>query len=153
MNVVTMTGEARIGRRYVPDLSGFMAECELNYQRLRKLLAGDSPRRVIRLSERHAFIMNILEQSRYTTTVELRQTLGESLDWLVVADMTIRLYHDARLAEVIACTGMKRLRGVYEYPNPWMAHPDEKEQLNQFLGECLRECLRHGYEPAPADSA
>lgn len=129
-----------------------MAECELNYQRLKKLLAGEPKRRVIRLSERHVFVLTVLEESRYTTTLSLRQTLGESLDWLTVADLSVRLYHDARLAEVLACTGLKRLRAVYEYPNPWMAQPDEKAQLNQFLGECLSECLRHGYEPAPASS-
>lgn len=150
---MAIVGDSRFGlRRYVPDVSGFIAECELNYLRLNKLLAGEASHRQIRLSEGHAITLRIVERSPYTTTVELQQTLGERLNWLAVASMSVRLYHDARLAEVLASSGLKRLQGVYDYPNPHMAQPDEKIQLNQFLGECLRECLRHGYEPMPADT-
>lgn len=144
------TGSPLRRRRYVPDLAEFMAECELNYLRLVKLLAGGARKRVLRLSESHQFVLAVEEAGRYTTTLSLKQTLGEAMHGLVIAELSVRLYHDARLAEVVSCTGLRRLRGVYDYPNRWMAQPDEKAQLNLFLGECLRECLRHGYEPAPA---
>ena len=35
-------------------------------------------------------------------------------------------------------------RGVYPYPNEQMLQPDEKYQLNHFLGEWLGYCQRHG---------
>jgi uncharacterized protein YqiB (DUF1249 family) len=147
------TGSPLRRRRYVPDLSEFMAECELNYLRLTKLLAGGARRRVLRLSDSHQFVLAVEEDGRYTSAVSLKQTLGEAMNALVIAELSVRLYHDARLAEVVACSGMRRLRGVYAYPNRWMAQPDEKAQLNLFLGECLRECLRHGYEPVPVGPA
>lgn len=137
------------GRRYVPDLCEFMAECELNYWRLDKLLAGGT-RRACQISAHQAFELAIEEAGRYTSTLCLRQTCGAALQDLVIAELRVRLYHDARLAEVVSCSGRRRLRGVYEVPNPWMAQPDEKAQMNLFLGECLRECLRHGYEPVSA---
>lgn len=150
-----MTGselDVRARRRYVPDLEDFIGECELNYRRLMTLLSGGRKRRSIHLSDRHLFQLTVTEESRYTTSVDVRQSLGDETVPLTVADLSVRLYHDARLAEVVACTGMRHVRAVYDYPNPWMAQPDEKVQLNLFLGECLKECLRHGYEPMPADS-
>jgi len=59
--------------------------------------------------------------------------------------LQVRLYHDARMAEVCVSQQISRLQPSYHYPNAKMHHRDEKEQCNHFLGEWLRFCLVHGY--------
>ena len=66
----------------------------------------------------------------------------------------VRVYHDAKAAEVIAFQDQRRFKAVYGYPNRQMRHPDEKVQINRFLGEFLRMCIAHGISlepPAGAD--
>ena len=58
------------------------------------------------------------------------------------------MYHDARMAEVVSAEHARRLRSIYPYPNEAMHQPDEKAQLNLFLGEWLSHCLACGHELA-----
>jgi uncharacterized protein YqiB (DUF1249 family) len=58
--------------------------------------------------------------------------------------MTVRLYHDARSAEILDVTGQRQLRGFYDYPNVAMMQPDEKAQQNRFLAEFLGVSLATG---------
>ena len=58
--------------------------------------------------------------------------------------MTIRLYHDARMAEVLSTQDIKQVKSRYDYPNNQMHQQDEKQQTNQFLNEWLHLCLRLG---------
>ncbi len=43
----------------------------------------------------------------------------------------------------------RRLMAIYPYPNQAMHQPDEKNQLNLFLGEWLAHCLACGHEMEP----
>lgn len=134
--------------RYRMDLPAHMAECDANYLRLTKLFPdvkeietaaiGIEPNG-IRLEVR----LDVVEQSPYTTLVKLSQR--PEAPWSHKASMTIRLYHDARSAEVVEYQGKKHfLRATYDYPNIDMRQPDEKAQINRFLGEYLSLCLTHG---------
>ena len=58
--------------------------------------------------------------------------------------MTVRLYHDARSAEILDVTGQRQLQGFYDYPNVAMMQPDEKAQQNRFLAEFLGVSLATG---------
>jgi len=144
--------------RYKVDLPLQMAECETNYLRLQKLLtqhfkktaedqSGDEYRFMVsRGSQQWLHQIRILERSPYTTTLQLSQTtIADSSNWLRMPRLTVRMYHDAKLAEVLAWEGHKRLRPRYEYPNQAMYHADEKLQINQFLGELLTRCLHEGH--------
>ncbi|MGL6349457.1 MAG: DUF1249 domain-containing protein, partial [Aeromonas sp.] len=42
---------------------------------------------------------------------------------------------------------ISRLQPSYDYPNKKMHQRDEKEQVNLFLAEWLKFCLRHGTSP------
>ena len=85
----------------------------------------------------------VLERSPYTTLVRLSQQ--PEVPWSHKASLTIRLYHDARSAEVVEYQGRRHfLKAVYDYPNVDMRQPDEKAQINRFLGEYLSLCLAHG---------
>jgi uncharacterized protein len=150
--------------RYKVDLPLQMAECEANYARLHKLLTqhfnkqiadqhGDEYRFMISRGEQQWLNqLRILERSPYTTTLHLSQAsvTGESR-WLHMPRLTVRMYHDAKLAEVLAWEGHKRLRPRYEYPNQAMYHADEKLQINQFLGEWLKTSLAYGLGVSQTD--
>ena len=58
--------------------------------------------------------------------------------------LTVRVYHDAQLAEVVEFAPFRRAQPRYDYPNPRMHQPNEKSQWNHFLGEWLSHCLQHG---------
>lgn len=90
------------------------------------------------------FAVRILENTRYTTLLEICQHNDELPDFLR-GYMQVRLYHDARMAEVCVSQQISRLHPSYDYPNPAMHQRDEKEQCNHFLAEWLRFCLAHGY--------
>lgn len=134
-----------------------MAECDANYLRLSKLFpemhtldraAMGLELNGIRLEIR----MEVIERSPYTTLIRLSQ--HPQVPWSHRATMTVRLYHDARSAEVVEYQGRKHfLRAAYDYPNVDMRQPDEKAQINRFLGEYLSVCLSHGVAavaPVPA---
>lgn len=126
-----------------------LSDCEINYHRLIRLLptlndeeewlfgveaATDQLRQVS---------ISVVERSKYTTTLAVAQ---ESLldDWVPKPTLTVRLYHDAKMAEVLAFQRNHHLDGIYDYPNRNMYHRDEKAQQNAFLGEWLEFCLRTG---------
>lgn len=86
--------------------------------------------------------VEILERNPYTTTVHIRQSLTGQ-PWVSDLGMKVRIYHDARVAEVICYQGVQALQPFYPYPNPKMLQPYEKRRVNQFLGEWLNYCLAH----------
>ncbi len=87
--------------------------------------------------------VDVVERCKYTTTVSVVQQ--GLLDWVKAHQMTVRIYYDAHLVEVIACQKGRHFRSHYEYPNKKMYQEDEKIQLNRFLGEWLRNCLDFGH--------
>ena len=134
-------------RRYSIDLPAHMAECDANYLRLMKLfpelreedrdafgmVVGDTPYEVQ---------MQVVERGPYTTLVRLAQ-LPEA-PWSTRPALIVRLYHDARSAEVVEYQLDGHFRTVYDVPNKDGRQPDEKAQVNRFLGEFLSMCLKHG---------
>jgi len=125
-----------------------MAECDANYLRLMKLFPAIEQADAASIGvdvngTRMEVLLEVLERSPYTTLIRLSQR--PELPWSRKASLTVRLYHDARSAEVVEYQGRKHfLRAVYDYPNADMRQPDEKAQINRFLGEYLALCLRHG---------
>ncbi|HEX5843323.1 MAG TPA: DUF1249 domain-containing protein [Pseudomonas sp.] len=142
--------------RYRVDLVELQAACELNYARLMQLLPAMreqpdlQPRRVALSQGEHllgVLALEVVESCPYTSTIKVRQE--HSLPWLPVPQLEVRVYHDARMAEVIGAQSARRFRGIYPYPNAAMHQPDEKTQLNLFLGEWLSHCLACGHELEP----
>jgi uncharacterized protein len=139
--------------RYRVDLIGLQALCETNYWRLLKLMPAMDEQDERRISldsgdgEPQALQMRVLERCRYTSTLLLSHERKH--EWVTPPSMEVRMYHDAGLAEVAAAYNSRRFRGVYPYPNEQMLQPDEKYQLNQFLGEWLGYCQRHGQSAQP----
>ncbi|MCH8140636.1 MAG: DUF1249 domain-containing protein [Proteobacteria bacterium] len=86
--------------------------------------------------------IEVLERSPYTT--HIRRTQLPQAPWSKKPSLTVRMYHDARSAEVVEYQHARHFRAVYDYPNQYMRQPDEKVQVNRFLGEFLALCLEHG---------
>lgn len=140
--------------RYRVDLLELQASCEANYLRLMRLLPdmrelGKTRRIAISQGDLllGVLVLEVLESCPYTSTVQVSQE--HCLSWLPVPKMEVRVYHDARMAEVIRAENARRFRGIYHYPNAQMHQPDEKAQLNLFLGEWLSHCQACGHELEP----
>lgn len=146
-------------RRYVPDLQKMAAVCEGNFVRLLKLLPdfaeGAQQTFIIQADpsdhERQAKVtLTVVESFPYTSTIEVIQH-GLCPAWIQPPKMLVRIYHDARSAEVTSYQNQKRVHGRYQYPNPEMRLPDEKAQLNLFLAEWLTHCLKYGHADIALD--
>lgn len=82
-------------------------------------------------------VVRILENTKYTQLVEISRPL-EILEFVNTPKVLVRIYHDAKLAEVLTGQQIYQLRPVYDYPNLRMYHSDEKYQVNAFLEELLK---------------
>lgn len=154
---MTLLAKKRSYKPYVPD---FLTLCERNYAQLRFFLpgavaphpssggatrvmrAGDS--KVIQINESEGYRIKLLELCKFTTTIKIEHVSDTVLGWLR-PQFEVRLYHDARLAEVISCQQVRRFKAVYDYPNLEMMQPDEKRQINLLLRDWLMLCQRQGY--------
>lgn len=142
-------------KSYQPNLVSLMTLCANNYMLLQKVLASKSALGEIRnffISDFLSYSVTIKEVTRYTSVISFEQdSLSLSFKNIpgIVATalhprMTIRLYHDARMAEVLSTQDIRQVKPRYDYPNSQMHQQDEKQQINQFLNEWLHLCLRLG---------
>lgn len=143
--------QQRARKAYKVDLREQMACCEGNYLRLLKLMPDfddcDHWHYENTLGDNAlSLTLNITERAPYTTMLNVSQCSGVS-DWCAAPQMQVRLYHDVRMAEVIAWREHRRLQVRYSYPNKAMYQQDEKSQQNQYLADCLRQILDHGHMP------
>lgn len=144
-----VTGSAQ-RRRYQINLQILHAECETNYLRLLKILpdlTAENIRHIALLNADGAerrFQFLVLERSRYTTSLEIAE-MGPRPAWGLSASFSVRMYHDARMAEVLAFQQEKNINPFISYPNTRMLQRDEKSQWNFLLGEWLTHCLANGY--------
>jgi uncharacterized protein YqiB (DUF1249 family) len=160
---------ANQSKKYHPKLSTLMNLCEINYMLLIRLLTINNDEDVIGnerdffISDFLAYKIKTLEITRYTSLISICQEMpnakqintghDENLEKesnkvlfssILHPKMTIRLYHDARMAEVISNQDIRQVKPRYDYPNRKMHLPDEKEQINLFLKEWLQLCLKLG---------
>ncbi|WP_426358560.1 DUF1249 domain-containing protein [Pseudocolwellia sp. HL-MZ19] len=137
-------------KKYKPQLATLMNLCDVNYMLLIKLLAdkeevGQAGKFFI--SDFLSYVVTVTEVTRYTTLITMSQDtieMGKELSQLFQPKMVIRLYHDARMAEVITSQNIRQVKPRYDYPNSKMHLPDEKQQINMFLKEWLQLCHELG---------
>ncbi len=136
-------------QRYKVDFPAHMAECDSNFVRVTKLLPDLAETDhwhfglTLPSGESAKVAVQVVERCRYTTTVAFEQR--GLMAWPNSQVMTVRIYHDAKTVEVIACQRGRHFEPKYEYPNKAMYQRDEKLQLNRFLGEWLNYCLSYGH--------
>ena len=74
--------------------------------------------------------------SRYMTTS----------DHMPNIKIQVRVYFDAKVAEVLSVQGHRNIRPHYKYPNTNMYVPDEKKQGNSLLADMLRYCVKNNFK-------
>ena len=129
------------------NLVNLHSDCELNFARLSKLMPNmDAQDRVRFLAgnyDESYLDIEVTGIDRYTRFLQLSGRMNDT-PWAGEQRMAVRLYLDARMAEVISC-GAERVRLLrYPYPNDHMYGPDEKNQINSFLGKWLEHFLKFG---------
>lgn len=134
-------------KKYVPHLASLQKTCANNYARVLRLLPDldtDDLTYTFYVSEGMKYRITILDTAPYTTTLKMEQ-LGNHTNSqaFLTPVMDIRLYHDARMAEVLSSQHAGAIAPSYDYPNPDMRQRDEKERVNSFLAEWLTFCLKH----------
>jgi len=147
---------------YKPDLDELISQCEINYCLIVKLFPSLSKQKCEKLigigkgisngigsdlTEFECFqsiiTLRIIDVARYTTTLEMKFKAPSSI---VKQNLTliVRLYHDAKLLEVmdgLSATQLSAIRAVQDKAHYPKRLVDEKRQLNAFLGESLKYCL------------
>ena len=148
-------------KRYCPDLVNHMAECDANYIRLLQLVPdvfngdstadGDCVEIGIRTEGNQCILIKIgvVERFKYTTSLSIYLRGDDHSPWIRWPTLQVRVYHDLKTAEVSSFEQHRHFQSRYEYPNHGMFHPDEKAQLNRFLGELLSHCLANGHSTKP----
>ncbi len=134
---------------YHVDLAGLMRVYETNYAKLNALLPNQPSVGDVRSYQvaKMTYQLEVSEITRYTVVVDVSQCDEQPV--FPLPKMTVRLYHDARVAEVCASEQISRVKARYDYPNSKMVQKDEKLQLNQFLSDWLSFCLKHGISRTP----
>ena len=130
------------------SFASLMELYELNYMWLRRLipnckeLDGHVASHIKGALDLH---MEVLERCKYTTTLSLTYRFDDIGGYIADPDVRIRIYHDARTAEVMACS-QHRLE-VSKGPKA-TAKPDSLEwkwNANRFLLKWLRFCVSQGH--------
>lgn len=135
---------------YVPDLKAQAAQCEGNFARLLRFLpdfkADDEVAFLIETPQlsRADLSLHVVERFRYTASVEIAVHQHQVPDFFAHQTFMVRVYLDARTAEVVTYARRGSFKGVYPYPNPDMFQANEKEQLNLWLAEWLQLLMAHG---------
>lgn len=122
---------------------------ESNYLKLIKLLPDLARQDSLSLAVSHGphqgtIQFQVQERAKYTTVIRI-SFFADWNRWLTLPTMQVRLYHDARMAEVISVQKERSIQPVYSYPNHKMLLPNEKEQLNHFLSDWLNFCFSGGH--------
>ncbi|WP_133408066.1 DUF1249 domain-containing protein [Parashewanella tropica] len=127
-------------KQYRPNVSQFLALCGRNYHELLRWLPAQ-----IELGQSYVVSgstakleVQLVENTKYTQLIEIRRPLSSSAhNYIKQPKVSVRLYHDAQLAEVLSSQQIYHLLPVYDYPNPEMHQTNEKYQMNAFLSELL----------------
>ncbi|RDV27975.1 DUF1249 domain-containing protein [Alteromonas aestuariivivens] len=120
------------------------AICELNYHRFLRILPDCDTEDLtyqFTVGPQLSYRMTITDAARYTTTVRVEQISRHAPAYMKPV-MVVRLYHDARMAEVISSQNTGAFAASYEYPNNKMRQRNEKQMVNVFLAEWLQFCLK-----------
>ena len=118
-------------------LSEFQFQCDLNYLRLRKLLACGEQRHLClslgptNKSQGMYLGIRIVKNSRYTSELDIHLRLME-IPQHQHARFVVHVYQDVRSAEIVS------------YQNRALDGLREKYRLNQFLGKWLSRYLMDG---------
>ena len=125
-----------------------MSLYESNYIRLSWLVpdlnAVDAPR-VSHVQGDCALHLNVIERCRYTTTLSLTYLFEDEQGVVADPDLLIRVYHDARLAEVQACARWHRHTMLEAIRSQFARELGDRWLRNMMLNKWLDYCVERGH--------
>ena len=95
--------------------------------------------------------LRVGERSRFTTTLDLTYVLEDDVGPVVIPDMQIRVYRDARLAEAHSCSGWRRHALLRHFRDPDHERRNPRRDLgrrwarNVLLNKWLEYCAERGH--------
>jgi uncharacterized protein YqiB (DUF1249 family) len=120
---------------------------ERNYINIRRLITVMPPSQIYRVSRVPDSLnlhLQVIERFRYTTELSLTYHFYRDVGIVAEPDLRIKVYHDARLAEVMSAQlrnspgfGISAEVGNTELRARW--------RVNRFLYKWLSYCLRQGH--------
>lgn len=121
---------------------------ESNYRKLLRLIPNLSSiqRDAIGYSAgKPSLYLEIIERSSYTITLQLSHCFDKDLDYFFAPAVKIRIYQDARLAEVIRDHARADVFKTINRLDQNNEALDYKWSLNYFLEKWLSHCLQTEY--------
>jgi uncharacterized protein len=92
-----------------------------------------------------ALHLTILERSRYTTTFTLTYLFEDATGVVADPDLQVRVYHDAKLAEVQACARWHRHATLASIRSQLARQLGERWLRNIMLNKWLDYCVERGH--------
>ncbi len=89
--------------------------------------------------------LSVDERSRYTTTLRLTYLFEEPTGVIADPDLLIRVYHDARLAEVQACARWHRHAMLESIRSQFARALGDRWLRNVMLNKWLDYCVERGH--------
>lgn len=135
-------GSVKTGQIIKPhSFSGLMNLYEYNYLRLRKIAPDlQIADEMISLSPGHLDLyLSVTERCKYTTMIQMTYRFHKNDTLICQPDMHIKIYHDARNAEVQDRLDRKHRR-IYSGETL-----QQKWKLNRFLYKWLGYCIYQGH--------
>lgn len=128
-----------------PDFAGLMIMFDVNFKQLGWLVPPDGDVFRSRAEGSPDLFAEILERHPYTTELRLTYCFTGPDGGVVDPDARLRIYHDARQAEILSCRPGRSFRRLH---GPWV--PSEAElhrrwTLNRFLFKWLEYLLEQGH--------
>jgi uncharacterized protein YqiB (DUF1249 family) len=122
--------------------------CAANYQKMLRLIPNLLDYRDIATGcadDSSTLHLEVLERSPYTLTILLSHSFKKNLEEFLEPAVTIRLYLDLQLAEVLSDHARAAVAKVYKNPGLSLEIMNYKWRLNYFLQKWLEHCLKRNY--------
>jgi uncharacterized protein len=89
--------------------------------------------------------LGVLERTRYTTSLSLTYLFKDANGMIADPDLQIRVYHDARLAEVQACARWHRHAAMESIRSQLARDLGDRWLRNVMLNKWLDYCVERGH--------
>jgi len=132
------------------SFAGLMTVYESNHTRMKQLL-GDLrsvPEHAVSASPTDLSLhICVQERSRYTTVMQMTYWFDSTEGSVADPDLSVRIYHDARLVEAVDCAGNPRHAVLRPLWRPAKSELEQRWTLNILLNKWLEFCLdnRHAF--------
>lgn len=123
-----------------------MSLYDSNYRGLLRLVGGDMPEEGAVMTSMASsdlpLQLDCLERHRYTTTLKLTYWFDACVP---DPDLTVRLYHDAHMAEAMSCSHDHRHRLLRRFATDHGGELQRRWMINLMLNKWLEFCLERGH--------